>query len=214
MLNLPGWLIQPPPRSNQATKTGSAQLRSREKGLNTQPRPFNLCESFWQWILKLWYSISERIIYISLLELLQLAEVHGWWSSQLQWWRFFTMFLLSNSTPKSSMQNKQNKTRENKKNTHCCWNSYKADLRTMQQLQSTVVTICQGINGNNHEFICKVFDSFGVFVLDVMASPHRLWKLRNLMASTKMAAKKTAQPTSTAATIGRKLCLNPKLVWM
>ncbi len=115
MLNLPGWLIQPPPRSNQATKTGSAQLRSREKGLNTQPRPFNLCETFWQRILKLWYSISERIIYISLLELLQLAGVHGWWSSQLQWWRFFTMFLLSNSTPKSSMQNKQNKTRENKK---------------------------------------------------------------------------------------------------
>lgn len=125
------------------------------------------------------------------------------------------MFLLSNSTPKSSMQ-KQNKTKQDKtkQNTHCCWNSYKADLRTMQQLQSTVVTICRGINGNNHEFICKVFDSFEVFDLNVMASPYRLWKLRNLMASTKMAAKKTAQPTSTPATVGRKLCLNPKLVWM
>ncbi len=125
------------------------------------------------------------------------------------------MFLLSNSTPKSSTQ-KQNKTKQDKtkKNTHCCWNSYKADLRTMQQLQSTVVTICRGINGNNHEFICKVFDSFEVFDLNVMASPHRLWKLRNLMASTKMAAKKTAQPTSTPATAGRKLCLNPKFVSM
>jgi formylmethanofuran dehydrogenase subunit A len=62
-------------------------------------------------------------------------------------------------------EKKQNKTKQDKtkKNTHCCWNSYKADLRTMQQLQSTVVTICQGINGNHHEFICKVFDSFGVF---------------------------------------------------
>jgi hypothetical protein len=108
-----------------------------------------------------------------------------------------------------SVLGKTNKTKQVK-----TWNSYKADLRTMQQLQSTVVTICQGITGNNHEFICKVFDSFRVFDLDVMASPHRLWKLRNLMASTKMAAKKTAQPTSTTATVGRKLCLNPKFVLM
>jgi glutathione synthase/RimK-type ligase-like ATP-grasp enzyme len=109
---------------------------------------------------------------------------------------------------------KQNKTRQNKKKYTLLLELLQSGFEDYQQLQSTVVTICRGINGNNHEFICKVFDSFEVFDLNVMASPHRLWKLRNLMASTKMAAKKTAQPTSTPATVGRKLCLNPKLVWM